>query len=75
MRLLRVIIFLLLAGMAGLVGYAYFGDMDADPREMRVPVKLDLGENAAGPAPELQAPATTAEAAAADAPDQADALD
>lgn len=76
MRLLRVIIFLLLAGFAGLAGYAYFGDMAADPQPMRVPVQIDLGSGpgaapatpAAGAAPaaatpaEAAAPATTAPA-------------
>ena len=60
MRLLRVIIFLLLAGFAGLAGYAYFGDMAADPQPMRVPVQIDLGSG-----PGAAAPATPAAGAAA----------
>ena len=67
MRLLRVIIFLLLAGFAGLAGYAYFGDMAADPQPMRVPVQIDLG---AGPG---AAPATPAAGAAPAAASPADA--
>ncbi|WP_036703649.1 hypothetical protein, partial [Paracoccus sanguinis] len=64
MRLLRVIIFLLLAGFAALAGYAYFGDMAADPQPMRVPVQIDLGSgpgaapaSAAGAAPPAGPPA------------------
>lgn len=70
MRLLRVIIFLLLAGFAGLAGYAYFGDMAADPQPMRVPVQIDLGSGpgaaapATPPAGAAPAAATPAEAAA-----------
>lgn len=43
MRLLRVIIILLILAIGGLLGYAYLGDMGAAPKEMRVPVQLDLG--------------------------------
>lgn len=50
MRLLRVIVILLILAIGGLSGYAYLGDMDAAPKEMRVPVQLDLG--AAAPAQE-----------------------
>ncbi|SEH61465.1 hypothetical protein [Paracoccus alkenifer] len=80
MRLLRVIVFLLVAALLALTGYAYFGDMSADPRTTRVPVRLDLG---AAPTTAPPAPAATAEPAeppvdpAADpgAPGDADALD
>ena len=43
MRLLKVIILLAILILAGLVGYAYLGDMDSAPQEMRMPVELDLG--------------------------------
>lgn len=69
MRLLRVTLFLLLAGFAGLAAYAYFGDMAADPQTMRVPVELDLGGTAAAPA----AAAAAAESATAEAADPAPA--
>ena len=83
MRLLRVIVFLLVAALLALTGYAYFGDMSADPRPTRVPVRLDLGTAAQAPAaaPVAATPATTAagpaEAAGADAdaPGDPDALD
>ncbi|MDO5369796.1 hypothetical protein [Paracoccus sp. (in: a-proteobacteria)] len=71
MRLLRVIIFLAVAGVIALVGYAYFGDMTADPRPIHVPVELDLN----------LPPATAPAAAPAVAPavpqeqDDPDALD
>lgn len=74
MRLLRIIIFLAVAGVIALVGYAYFGDMTADPQPIRVPVELDLGAPAAAPA----APAPAPQPASADAPDtpsDPDALD
>lgn len=79
MRLLRVIVFLLVAALLALTGYAYFGDMSADPRPTRVPVRLDLGT--APPAPPAPAAATAPTeapldpAADADAPDDPDALD
>lgn len=47
MRVLRVVVILLGLALLGLAGYAYFGDMDADPTEMRVPVELDLADPAA----------------------------
>lgn len=71
MRLLRVIVFLLLAGFAGLTAYAYFGDTAADPQPMRVPVELDLGQSPAAPvtaAPEPEASPAAKPAAAADQP-------
>ncbi|MFT4013592.1 MAG: hypothetical protein QM682_09360 [Paracoccus sp. (in: a-proteobacteria)] len=64
MRLLRVVIVLAILLAAGLAGYAYFGDMTADPRETRLPVKLDLG-TAPPAAPAPQAPAPTAQDAPA----------
>ena len=75
MRLLKLIAFLVVAALIALVGYAYFGDMAADSRQMRVPVELDLDLPAAAPA----AAATPAPAApASDTPDEPsdpDALD
>nr|MBP8931950.1 hypothetical protein [Paracoccus sp. (in: a-proteobacteria)] len=46
--------------LAGLAGYAYFGDMSSDPQEMRMPVELDLGAAPATPAPTDPAPADPA---------------
>ncbi|TWI38088.1 hypothetical protein [Paracoccus sulfuroxidans] len=69
MRLLKVVVVLGILVIAGLAGYAYFGDMKADPQEMRVPVELDLGNAVPQPAPAATetAPAE-AEPAANDAP-------
>lgn len=76
MRLLRVIIFLAVAGVIALVGYAYFGDMTADPQQIRVPVELDLGAPSAAPAPADPAPAPqTAATEAPESPSDPDALD
>ncbi|WP_449042286.1 hypothetical protein [Paracoccus sp. (in: a-proteobacteria)] len=76
MRLLRVIVFLLVAALLALTGYAYFGDMSADPRPTRVPVRLDLGTAPpAPPAPAAPAEAPLDPAAEADAPGDPDALD
>ncbi len=62
MRLLGLIIALLILAIGGLTGYAYLGDMNAAPKEMRVPVQLDLGAEAPAAAP---APAAAAETDAA----------
>lgn len=43
MRLLAAVAVLVILGISGLLGYAYFGDMTADPQETRLPVQLDLG--------------------------------
>lgn len=43
MRLLKVLLALLVLGFVGLTGYAYLGDMNAQPVEIRQPVPLDLG--------------------------------
>ena len=64
MRLLRVIIFLLLAAFLGLAGYAYFGDMGADPQPMRVPVQLDMNQ------PDAAKPPTAQEAVTPEAADE-----
>lgn len=71
MRLLWVVAILVILLLGGLTGYAYFGDMGADPREMRLPVELDLGSSPAPAAPAAAgAPAaeTPAPAPAATAP-------
>lgn len=57
MRLLKVAAILIILILAGLAGYAYFGDMTSDPREMRTPVSLDLGAPVPAAPPET-APAT-----------------
>lgn len=40
MRLLKLIVALVILAAAGLAGYAYFGDMEPERREVRVPVTL-----------------------------------
>lgn len=40
MRLLKLLVVLILAGLIGLAGYAYFGDMEPDQEEMRTPVAV-----------------------------------
>ncbi|UXU74684.1 MULTISPECIES: hypothetical protein [unclassified Paracoccus (in: a-proteobacteria)] len=63
MRLIKTAAILMILVLLGLVGYAYLGDMSSKPREMRMPVQLDLG---ASPQP---SPATgSAEPAASAAP-------
>ncbi|ARJ70943.1 hypothetical protein B0A89_13830 [Paracoccus contaminans] len=65
---MRVIVVLLAVALIALAGYAYFGDMRADPQHMRVPVQIDLGGLPAGapaPAPAPAAPATPANDGAA----------
>ena len=66
MRLLGLIVVLLVLAIGGLAGYAYLGDMKADPKEMRVPVELDLGADlATAPAAAATATAETPDPAAA----------
>lgn len=65
MRLLAALVVVVILALAGLLGYAYFGDMTADPQETRLPVKLDLG---AAPAPAPVAAPETAPAVDASAP-------
>lgn len=69
MRLLVALVVVVILALAGLLGYAYFGDMTADPQETRLPVQLDLG---AAPVP---APASAPASAPTNgtAPDQAGA--
>lgn len=40
-RLIKPLLFLLLVGVAAVIGFAYFGDISADRIENRVPVTLD----------------------------------
>ncbi|WP_169583269.1 hypothetical protein [Rhodobacter capsulatus] len=64
----KVILVLLLAAVLGTLGYAYFGDMTADPVEIRSPVALpDLAPAAAVPAAAVSpaSPASPAPQAAA----------
>jgi len=69
MRLLWVVVVLAILLIGGLTGYAYFGDMKADPRETRLPVELDLGAPASSTAPvATPAPAATGEVASEPAP-------
>lgn len=73
MRLLKVVVVLVILILAGLAGYAYFGDMSSDPREMRMPVELDLGaQRAAAPA---STPASTPTTTQTPAPSAATTLD
>lgn len=65
MRLLRVIAVLVILLLGGLTGYAYFGDMQADPQETRLPVELDLGSAPVPAAVPAEAPAPAAPVAAA----------
>ncbi|MDB6178063.1 hypothetical protein PAF17_11175 [Paracoccus sp. Z330] len=44
MRLIKLLVVLILAGLIGLVGYAYLGDMEPQRQEVRSPV----GDGAAG---------------------------
>ncbi|MFA5539364.1 MAG: hypothetical protein WCZ72_08765 [Gemmobacter sp.] len=43
MRKLKVLAVLVLAGLIGLAGYAYFGDMRPETRQIEIPVPLDGG--------------------------------
>lgn len=65
MRLLAALAALVILGISGLLGYAYFGDMTADPQETRLPVQLDLGAPTPAVPAEAAAPASAASAPAA----------
>ena len=41
MRMLKLLVVLILAGLIGLAGYAYFGDMAPTRQEVRTPLQLD----------------------------------
>lgn len=58
-RILQAVIVLVVLAALGVLGYAYFGDMQADPVETRVPVAL----------PGLDQPAPSAVRPAAAAPE------
>ncbi|MBK5934309.1 hypothetical protein C8N32_105115 [Rhodovulum imhoffii] len=40
-RLFKVFVFLAAAALIALAGYAYLGDLQPDPQEMRQPVTFD----------------------------------
>lgn len=42
-RLFKLVVILGLLGFCGLVGYAYLGDLEPAPSEIRQPVSLDAG--------------------------------
>ncbi|WP_265500251.1 hypothetical protein [Paracoccus beibuensis] len=50
MRMLKLLVILILAGLIGLVGYAYLGDMTPNRTEVRTP--LDMADQADGTAGE-----------------------
>ena len=73
-RMFKVILVLLLAAVLGTLGYAYFGEMTADPVEIRSPdlapapaaAQAPAAPAAASPAPQAPAqPAPATEAAGA----------
>lgn len=39
----RLLLFLILLGLIGLVAYAYFGDLSVQPERRSLPVELDAG--------------------------------
>ncbi|MFD1912927.1 hypothetical protein [Halodurantibacterium flavum] len=41
-RLLKLVLFLLVLGFVGLVGYAYLGDLSPEQREITLPVGLNV---------------------------------
>jgi len=41
-RLLKLLVFLLVLGFVGLVGYAYLGDLGPEIKEVNLPVTLDV---------------------------------
>lgn len=43
-RLLKAVLVVLLLAFAGLVGYAYLGDLSPDRTEIRQPVELNVGQ-------------------------------
>lgn len=40
MRLIKILFFLVIVGAAGLVGYAYFGDMSPNVQDQSIPVPV-----------------------------------
>lgn len=41
MRTLKVLVFLLVVGSVGLIGFAYFGNLDPEQDRVSVPIELD----------------------------------
>ena len=41
-RIFKVLLFLLVTGLAGLTGFAYIGNLSPDQTEIREPVTLDV---------------------------------
>ncbi len=41
-RLFKLLLFLIVAGGVAVVGYAYFGDLSPDQKEIRQPVQLNV---------------------------------
>lgn len=41
MRLLKLLLFLIVVGSAGLIGFAYFGNLDPEQQDVSQPVDLD----------------------------------
>ena len=41
-RLFKLVLFLIIAGGVGLVGFAYFGDLSPERQLVRQPVSLDV---------------------------------
>ncbi|MBZ4022444.1 hypothetical protein CKO11_08235 [Rhodobacter sp. TJ_12] len=56
-RILQAVFVLVLLAALGVLGYAYFGDMDADPAEVRSPVDLPGLAPPAAPVPAVPAAA------------------
>lgn len=42
MRIFKILLFLVVAAVAGLGGYAYFGDLRPQTDQIRQPVQLDV---------------------------------
>jgi predicted small integral membrane protein len=42
-RLLKLVVVLAVLAFAGLVGYAYLGDLTPTPQDVRQPVAIDAG--------------------------------
>ncbi|CAM3178933.1 hypothetical protein PANO111632_06720 [Paracoccus nototheniae] len=63
MRMLKLLVVLILAGLIGLAGYAYFGDMAPTRQEVRSPLPMDGAATSASATP---SPGTTPTAPADD---------
>lgn len=62
MRMLKLLVVLILAGLIGLAGYAYFGDMAPTRQEVRSPLQLNAPDQT--PADQTPADQPTADPAA-----------